>query len=281
MDNNYPGQGYPQQTYPQQNPNQGYPQQNYQQGAGSGYPQQNPNPGYPQQPYPQQNYQQGPGYPQQPYPQQNYQQEPGYPQQNYQQGPGYPQQNPNQGFPPQNYQQKKSSGAKVGIIIGVFALIAIIAACIIFIPKLLKGGNTALIYQHKWIEAHDQSYLVPEKDGTFKYYLSKSDQDDHYYEGKFDFYVGEEALDKIVNDYNDYGVSKDDIMGVIDRTSEYKLDKFVLLVLHNEKCIISGENTMSEPLVTPYFGFIIGKDGEEVLDLANMNTGTYFTFKQD
>ena len=53
-------------------------------------------------------------------------------------------------------------------------------------------------------------------------------------------------------------------------------------MLHNEKKIIDGEDTMDGDTVdTPYYGCLIEVDGKKVLDVANMNAATYYWFEAE
>ena len=47
-------------------------------------------------------------------------------------------------------------------------------------------------------------------------------------------------------------------------------------MLTNNKCIIDGQNTLTNTVEVPYFGFYLDND---ILNIANMNAGnsTYFT----
>ena len=136
---------------------------------------------------------------------------------------------------------------------------------------------------NSWLEKHGNSYLVPNLDGTFIYYKEKDVVDNNYTIGHYDLYTGQKALDYITNnkDMEKYGVTLDEMMDVFARNDHYDLENFVCLVLHNEECYIDGENTLDEPVETPYFGFYMVGETEEALDIANMNTGTYYWFKME
>ena len=130
-----------------------------------------------------------------------------------------------------------------------------------------------------WLEKHDNSYLDLESDGyDFTYYQDKEDKDNYYYEGFYDLYVGEDAVEYITEDLEEYGVTEDELEGLFDRNEEYDEANLVCLVIHNETCMIDGENTLEEDVVSPYYGFYLKDGSDEVLDLTNMNTATIFTF---
>ena len=298
----YPKQGGQPQGYPQQGgqPQPGYwaqqggqPQVNPQQQVG--YPQQGgqPQPGYwaQQGGQPQVNPQQQVGYPQQGgQPQPGYwAQQGGQPQVNPQQQVGYPQQfngNPQPGYwsNPQNQGSKSHVGLIIGIVVGVivlFFVICFIAGIFSGISGASSDINKSKFCDNKWVEYYSNSYLVPKSDGTFKYYKDKTDLTDYYYTGHYKLYVGDEGIDYVVNDLSDYGVTRDEIQGLIDRNDKYKKGNFVCLVLDNEECIIDGENTATSTVTTPYYGFYVKENGEEGFDIANMNSATYYLFQPE
>ena len=130
---------------------------------------------------------------------------------------------------------------------------------------------------HNWSEQNDGSYLVF-KSGAFTYYKDKNDKDNYFYTGHYKFYTGQDALDYVTEDLSDYGITKEEMQGVFDRNEKYDLSNFVCLVLENEECIIDGENTLDKTVVSPYYGFYLNDGVNKALDMANMNTGTYFYF---
>ena len=237
-------------------PNQGYPQQP------QGYPQQPQ--GYPQQP------QRQAGYPNQGYPQQ--------PQGNPQIQGGYP----NQAYPQQ--QKKKSSvGLVIGIVAGSFGFVLLFAIIFSVIMTGRKGNTTidkAYLRSHNWRETNSNSYIVFESD-TFTYYKDKGVYDNYYYKGHYEFYSGKAAVDYVVNDLSEYGVTRDEIQGLFDRNAKYDESNFVCLVLQNEECIIDGQNTTTDYTKAPYYGFYLKNNSVEALDIANMNTATYYWFVPD
>lgn len=259
MDNNQnynsygqiPPQGYPQ---PGQVPPQGYVQPG--QVPPQGYVQGQPIPpqGYPQgQPIPPQ------GYPQQPYPQ------------------GYP------GYQQRYSAPKRKTGLIAGIIITA-ALLIILGGVAIVLKN--RGGSAGIdaskFYGQKWVETHEDSYLVPKADGTYRYYRSKDELNDYYYEGHYEFYMGDDAYKYVTEDLSKYGVTKEEIDNIIAMNDEYTKDNLICFVLHNEKKIIDGVDTMEGGTVdTPYYGCLITEDGKQVLDVANMNAAEYYWFEAE
>ena len=266
--------------------------QNYNSQQGYGYP--------PQGGYPQGNMQQPQGYPQQPYPQQQMQQMPpqGYPQP--QMPPqGYPQ----QPYPPQGYPQrspyqtppkKRMTGLVIGLIIAAALFVILGAVGIILKMRDSKtagnGGSGSgtgtttvkeknIFEKSDWLETHSESLIVPESDGTFKYYKDRYDKSNYYYEGHYEFYMGEEAYNYVTEDLSQYGVTKEELDGLFERNAQYSKENLVCFMLHNEKCYIDGEDTMGGKTVdTPYYGCYIKTDEGHALDVANMNAAEYYYF---
>lgn len=125
-------------------------------------------------------------------------------------------------------------------------------------------------------ESKNNSLLILNTDGTFKYYKDKEDLTNYYYEGTYKLHIKEDAVQYIANDLADYGVTEQEEKDIFEKNKKYSVDNYLCLVLTNEKCIIDGENTIKETVVTPYFGFYY--DSPRALDIANMATGTYVYF---
>lgn len=68
---------------------------------------------------------------------------------------------------------------------------------------------------------------------------------------------------------------------MIDGHKWYNESNFVCLVLNNEECIVDGENTQTDFVRTPYYGFYINEGEEKGLVLINMNTMTNYYFVPD
>ena len=141
-----------------------------------------------------------------------------------------------------------------------------------------KAQENTLITEYIWQASGDSSLIVCKKDGSFKYYQSADELNDNYYEGTYEFYMGEDAVTYITTDLSAYGVTRKELEGVFDRNEQYSESNFVIFVLNNEACIVDGENIVDSPYQTPYFGFYLEEDGVPYLDIANMNTGNYNLF---
>ena len=134
------------------------------------------------------------------------------------------------------------------------------------------------IKENNWIEVEEDSYLVFKSEKSFRYYRQFDELDDYYYSGTYELYVGEEAMDYLENELSEYGVTEEEVQGLADREKYYEMDKLVVLVLHNEKQIVDGENIMEKSVDTPYFGFFVTDKNEHALDIVNANSYGYCLF---
>ena len=294
------GQGYPQQWYGRQgNPQQG--QFNGQQGYGQqgqfsgqqGYGQQgqfNGQQGYGQQG--QFNGQQG--YGQQPQWNGQYN-SPGYSQQGYQSQSPLP-------TPQQYHNQQSSSQTNKGVSAGV--IIAIVIGAILLILGLLAAIMVPAIMRYKekveeakqqyssdlahedvdsfgmnyftsvqWEGKDNPALIIPESDNTFIWYRDKDDQDGDYYSGSFKLYVGEEAVDYLLNESEvSDKVTKDDIEDMEDPKYGATEENFVCLSLTNEKEVhygVESEYEGDDQMTTTLYGFFVNDSDGNKLTLVN------------
>lgn len=126
---------------------------------------------------------------------------------------------------------------------------------------------------YNWV-GNDDSLIELSKDGTFMWYRNADVKDDYYYEGTYEVYNGDKAVEYIANDLSDYGVTAEAQQALFDGdVEEYTKDNYYCLVLSNDKMVVEGENTLDETFITPYLGFYY--EDEKYLDIANMNTNNY------
>lgn len=118
---------------------------------------------------------------------------------------------------------------------------------------------------------YDGSMIIFDENGEFIWYKSPDDLEDNYYIGKYEIYMSEEALDYIVNDLEELGVTEDEMDDYFERNKGndfYNLDNYCCLVLNNEMALMDGEE---KPMDTSKYYMGFGADG--TYDLANMQTG--------
>lgn len=155
------------------------------------------------------------------------------------------------------------------------------------IGNILASGNTLDQLQSKgeisgnrFIGKYEDSLLDLKRDGTFLYYRDKDDLTDNYYEGTYEVYQGEDAVEYITTELVSYGVTEQELRAFFTRnTGEMSVDNFYCLVLNNQTCIINGENTIDTPVATPYYGFYL--EDQNLFRIVNMNTASYVYFEKD
>lgn len=130
-----------------------------------------------------------------------------------------------------------------------------------------------------WTASNDNSQWVFDADGSFHWYQSRQVTDDNYYAGTYQFYVGQEAWDYLLAYFSDMGLTEEDLLGVINDRPEYSLERFVCLVATNESFLLDGEEQLSAPTQTHYFGFLL--ENGSYLNIANMTTGSSYAFTKD
>jgi hypothetical protein len=125
----------------------------------------------------------------------------------------------------------------------------------------------------------DNSYMVYENNEDFKYYESE-DNDGSYFEGTYDIYKGEEAVDYVTEDLDSFGVTADELQRIFDPNGDYDVKNFVCLVFHNEACYVDHEIYPGKPSDRPYYGWLIEKDSNLYLDIVDMKSGSSTLFVQ-
>ena len=128
-----------------------------------------------------------------------------------------------------------------------------------------------------WVEMNSGSYLVFNSSKKFTYFKDYGVSDNYYYEGKYELYVGDEALEYITDDLSEYDIDEDDIEDLMDENKNYDISNLVCLVLKNNKQIIDGENQLDDTVVTPYYGFYVDA-GDTFINLTHMETNVKYLF---
>lgn len=143
--------------------------------------------------------------------------------------------------------------------------------------EIVVDTAIGIITDNNW-RGEGGSYLVCEEDGTYNYYKTSEDLTNNYYEGTYEFYMGEEAVTYVTEDLSQYSVTRQELEELFMRNEDYDASNFVCLVLNHNTRIMDGENTLEEPTTAPHYGFLLENEGTLYLDVANMNTGNYYLF---
>ena len=160
------------------------------------------------------------------------------------------------------------------------------------------SGNTFL--------CGDGSQLCLQADGGFRYYQSAEDHENQYYEGEYEVYYGQAAMDKAAS-MTEYGLTVEELERVLSvnmngyipggsRPSDYFyatgelednreryqvcLATFYAVILHNQRLVRSPEDVTEGGNSTLYIGFYLPE--LEMADLTNCNAMSYtqWTFQE-
>lgn len=140
-----------------------------------------------------------------------------------------------------------------------------------------ENEDKTIITNTSWT-ASDGSELIFSKD-RIDWYRDPKDHSDNYYSGKYTFYKGKEAVKYITEELSEYGITKEELQGVFDRSKLYEEDLFVVFDIRYDKYVANGENQKITKSLVPWYGFIL--DNNTYLDVANMNTGSYLKFSKN
>ena len=155
----------------------------------------------------------------------------------------------------------------VGVLVGIFFLVKGL-----FIDN---GSSIEKLVRNTTWTAKDNSELIIE-DGRLYWYQSPTDHTNNYYAGNYKIYRGKEAVEYITTTLSSYGVTEDELTALFNRSSQYSEEDFVVFDIDFDKFILDGKDQTIYRSKNPWYGFIL-KDGT-YLDVANMNTGSYYGF---
>ena len=160
------------------------------------------------------------------------------------------------------------------------------------------SGNTFL--------CGDGSQLCLRDSGDFRWYSSAEDHEKPYYEGVYEVYYGQAAMDKVAS-MTEYGLTMEELEQVLtanmngyipggSRPSDYLyatgelednreryqvcLDTFYAVILHNQRLVSSPEDVREGGNSVLYIGFYLPE--LEMADLTNCNamSNTQWTFQE-
>ncbi len=115
-------------------------------------------------------------------------------------------------------------------------------------------------------EGTDGSLIDLNTDGTYKFYNSSADKTNNYYSGNFEVKNGQDAIDYLIAEY---GLTEEGQRSVMEKYMVEDQYYYVLIMNHKE-CIVNGQNTLTEPTMTEYFGYYVPSD--EHLNFTSLKT---------
>ena len=160
------------------------------------------------------------------------------------------------------------------------------------------SGNTFL--------CGDGSQLCLQDGGDFRWYSSAEDHEKPYYEGVYEVYYGQAAMDKVAS-MTEYGLTMEELERVLaanmngyipggskpsdylyatgeleDNRERYQvcLDTFYAVILHNQRLVSSPEDVQEGGNSVLYIGFYLPE--LKMADLTNCNAASYtqWTFQE-
>ena len=140
---------------------------------------------------------------------------------------------------------------------------------------LFSGTSTS------WTAEDDNSKLILDDKGNFFWYQDDSVHDDNYFAGKYTILMGADAFNFLTHDLKQYGITEEELMDVILRSDKYSLETLTCIDLFHESFLYQGKEMVKKPESKYYFGFILDYDDTIVLDIANMQTCSYYLFIKD
>lgn len=151
-------------------------------------------------------------------------------------------------------------------------LLLFVLACLLLVGCGSSSNYDEEMIKGKSFSMSDGSYIIFKEDNTFKWYRSKDVLDDYYYEGTYTVYRGENAINYIAKDLEDFGVTEKEQRDLLERNPDIKIDMYFNINLHNEKVIMDKEETKMDSDVHYY-----GQSNEtyDSFNLVNMNTANY------
>lgn len=145
----------------------------------------------------------------------------------------------------------------------------------------------------------DGSQLCLESGGGFRWYQSADDHENQYYEGVYEVFYGQAAMDKVAS-MTEYGLTMEELERVLsanmngyipggskpsdyfyamgeleDNRERYQvcLDTFYAVILHNQRLVRSPEDVTEGGNSTLYIGFYLPE--LNMADLTNCNAASY------
>ena len=125
------------------------------------------------------------------------------------------------------------------------------------------------------LQGTDKSVLYLNNDNTYSWYMNDSVHDDNYYSGTYSYYNGLEAVNYIIKNFSEYGLTYDKQMDLFEK-GNYNIDDYYVLVLNCNDVVINGKSDDKSKGIIPYYGFY--DDDEDTLSLVNMKTGNKANF---
>lgn len=130
----------------------------------------------------------------------------------------------------------------------------------------------------KVLHGSDKSVLYLNNDNTYSWYMNDSVHDDNYYSGSYSYYNGMDAINYVIKNFSEYGLTYDKQMDFFG-DGKYDIDEYYVLVLNCNDAVINGKSDDKVKGIIPYYGFY--DDDKDTLSMINMKTGNNANFTID
>ncbi len=168
--------------------------------------------------------------------------------------------------------KNKKKKRKIIFIVSAVLLVVIVASFLK--PAKNYESDTLVVAGTTWIAGDGSEVIFT--DERIDWYQNPDDHTDNYYSGVYKVYRGEEAVNYVTNELSEYGVTEQELEDLFDRSNKNDVSNFVVFDIRYDKVVVSGEEKDIERPLVPWFGFVLADD--TYLDVANMNTATYYEF---
>ena len=125
---------------------------------------------------------------------------------------------------------------------------------------------------------NDDSLIYFYANQTFKWYKSKYDLTDNYYEGTYTIYHADKAINYIAHDLTEYGLTKKEQEKIIKAYGSEAKKYYYNLNLNTKKIVMNRVSKESNK-TTSYYGFAINDN--KTLDFVNINTASKIVYTKN
>ncbi len=132
------------------------------------------------------------------------------------------------------------------------------------------GGNKRVELRGSSWMAGDESILLLKENGEYFWYASLDMSDSNYSKGRYVYYNGLEAINRLSKEYGEYGYSFGDLVEEADD----RISNYYLITLDCEKYIKNGDEDITKKEKNVYYGYVDG----DTLKLTNVKSKDKISF---
>ena len=140
----------------------------------------------------------------------------------------------------------------------------------------IKRQSALYVMNSTWIGV-DSSELVFGED-TIGWFKTQNVYTDNYFSGKFEFFMGENAIKYLTNDLKDFGITQTKINELINSNAAYTKENFVVFDINYDSVSVDGNKGVPTKGQNPWYGFILNNNTK--LEVININTDATYVFNK-